>query len=159
MKYFKNLFNAFFGVVAVEEVEVTVEKMVNVPVVCDCAQKLTALVNDEADLRLEINQLEKSKKKAVEELCNLKLQHKITVEDIKHMQKLLDEENVLKLDRAVFEAEKTAEAEIKGIRKEYAKKLETDLSKQMTKMDETYGKILEALPNVNVQLGKTPDKE
>jgi hypothetical protein len=129
------------------------KKTVTASAECDCREKLQALVKDEAALRKEISDLGKEKRKAVEQLEKAKLDHKITIEDIKHMQKMLDEKNELALDRKVFEAEKKCETEIKAIRKEYADKLEKELTVERTKMQSFMERVMEALPNVNVKLG------
>jgi chromosome segregation ATPase len=129
------------------------KKTVTASAECDCRDKLQDLVKNEAGLRKEIADLEKEKRKAKEELATTKLDHKMTIEDIKHMQKMLDEKNELALDRKVFEAEKACETEIKAIRKEYADKLEKELTVERTKMQAFMERVMEALPNVNVKLG------
>jgi hypothetical protein len=121
-------------------------------VTCDCADKLQELVKNEAGLRKEISELEKATRKAREELEKTKLDHKITVEDIKHMQKMLDEKNALELDRKSFDAEKNANKEIENIRREYAEKLEKELLVERKKMQDFMERVMDALPNVNVKM-------
>ena len=89
---------------------------------------------------------------AKEALEKAKLEHKMQVEDIKHMQKMLDEKNALNNERNVFEAERKAEAQIVEIRKTYAIKLETELNEERKKMQDVMNKVMEALPNVNVKM-------
>ena len=128
------------------------KKVVKANVECGCRDKLQDLVKNEAALRTEISTLEKQARKAREDLEKTKLDHKMTLEDIKHMQKMLDEKNGLELDKKSFEAEKNANKEIEKIRKEYAVKLETELMGERKKMQEFMERVMDALPNVNVKL-------
>jgi chromosome segregation ATPase len=130
----------------------TKEVTVEVTKPCDCHEELQKLVGDEAKLRKTISGLESETSKAKTELAETKLEHKITVEDIKHMQKLLDEKNELELSKKVFEAEKLADKEVTKIRTEYAKKLENELTVERKKMQEFMERVMDALPNVNVKL-------
>lgn len=128
------------------------KKVVKASVECDCRDKLQDLVKNEAALRKEISDLEKQERKARADLEKTKLDHKITIEDIKHMQKMLDEKNGLELEKKSFEAEKNANKEIEKIRVEYAKKLENELMVERKKMQEFMERVMDALPNVNVKL-------
>lgn len=128
-------------------------EVIEVPVACDCREKLEGLVSNEAELRKEIARLTKLKDKATEDLKTAELDYKIKIEDIKHMQKMLDEKNALEVDRKTFEAEKAAQAEIKKIRNEYAEKLEKELMEERKKMQAVMERVMAALPNVNVKLG------
>lgn len=132
--------------------EVPSTKTVQVEVPCDCHKKITEVYNDLGNTQKELARLLKEKTKAVEDLEKVKLEHKMTLEDIKHMQKMLDEKNALELDRKIFEGEKKAEEEIKAIRKEYSDKLEKELMEERKKMQEFMQKVMEALPNVNVRI-------
>ena len=164
MNYFVRIIMAFFG--KGQTVDVEVEKIVQgpiekveIPVQCSCAKDLQELVSNEADLRRSITSLEKKEKTAKENLANAELQHKISVEDIQHMHKILDDETALKTERMVFDAEKAAEKEIVAIRKIYAEKLEKELTEERKKMQEFMSKVMAALPNVNVQMGRDGIKE
>lgn len=129
------------------------KETVEVGIECDCKSTLADMIKDKAGLSNDITALEKERLTAVRKLKEKELEHKIVVEDIKHMQKMLDEKNELALDRKVFEAEKACESEIKAIRKEYADKLEKELTVERTKMQAFMERVMEALPNVNVKLG------
>lgn len=129
------------------------KKTVTASAECDCRDKLQDLVKNEAGLRKEIAELEKTSRKAKESLADTKLEHKIAIEDIKHMQKMIDEKNALELEKKIFEAQKEAEVDINNIRKEYAQKLEKELTVERTKMQEFMTQVMNALPNVNVKLG------
>lgn len=140
------------------------------PEPCKCLERQAEYIQTVDTLNEEIERLRKEKQVAVEgiqeaknkltddireakeSLAKADLAHKMKVEDIKHMQKLLDEKNALELEKKIFSAEKAADKEIKAIRLEYTKKLENDLKSQMTKLDSTYTAILDALPNVNVKM-------
>lgn len=125
---------------------------ITVPVVCDCKARQEQYIKDVDRLTAEITKLQSEKILAQEQLEKAKLDHKITVEDIKHMQKMLDEKNKLELDRKVFEAEKKASEKIDKIKDEYKDKLEKDLMERQKEITQLYEKIMEALPNVNVSL-------
>ena len=131
---------------------------IEVPVPCTCKDDLQKLVADQARLTAENARLEDQRLKAVKDLKETKQDHKIVVEDIKHMQRMLDEKNQLELEKKIFEAEKEANKEIDGIRKTYASKLENELLEERKKMQSFMEKVMAALPNVNVQLGQK-DKE
>lgn len=132
---------------------------------CDCAEKLKDLVANEADLRKSITSLKKEKEKIQDEadrqlrltkeaMEDAKLQHKIAIEDIKHMHKKLEEQQALANERAIFDAEKKAEGEVKEIRRTYAEKLEKELLAERNKMQDFMQRVMDALPNVNVRLGQ-----
>jgi hypothetical protein len=165
-KYIKHILMALVGnlpTVEVEKVEYKeVEKptVVEVPVGCDCQAEMQKLVKNEAELRNRINSHEESLRIKKEELADANLAHKTAVEDTKHMQKKIDEQNELKLERAVFEAEVQANKDIDAIRKEYAKKLETELLAERKTMQDFMQKVMQALPNVNASLNVgTPPKQ
>ena len=98
-------------------------------------------------------------RKADEELAKTKFEHKKTVENIKHLQAMLDEKASLEKERAIFDAQKAADTEIIGIRKEYSDKLETDLKSKDDELSKFMNRVMENLPNVNVQLGKSSSEE
>jgi len=125
---------------------------IHVDVPCTCKDDLAEIIKDKATLSKEITALEKERLTAVRKLKEKELEHKIVVEDIEHMQKILDEKNALEVDRKIFEGEKAADAEIKKIRLEYSNKLEKELMVERGKMQEFMQKVMEALPNVNVKL-------
>ena len=68
------------------------------------------------------------------------------------LQKMLDEKAELELDKKIFAAEKTADAEIVKIRKEYAVKIESELKTERNKMQEFMTQVMASLPNVNLKL-------
>ena len=136
------------------DVKAVEPQVIEVPVVCTCATKLEKLVSNEAELRDSIDSLEKKEKQAKKNLANAELAHKISVEDIQHMHKILDDETSLKNDRMIFDAEKAATTQVNQIRKEYAIKLEKELMEERKKMQEFMAKVMEALPNVNVKLNQ-----
>lgn len=146
------MFKIFRKKPVVEETPEVKTVTVEVTKPCECHKELQKLVKDEANLRTEISSLKKEESKARKSLEVAKLDHKITIEDIKHMQKMLDEKNELALERKTFEAEKVCEQEIKKIRKEYSDKLEKELTVEREKMQAFMSKVMEALPNVNVKM-------
>jgi len=125
---------------------------IEVPVQCTCAKDLEKLVGSEAKLRKEIANLQEDRDNTHKQLKDAQLQYKHTIEDIKHQQALIIEKNALKMERNQFEAEQSAQAEIKQIRADYAKKLEDELADQRKQMQQFMQRVMDALPNVNVRL-------
>lgn len=158
INYIKHILMALVGNVPTVEVEKTVFKevekptIVEVPVGCDCQAEMQKLVKNEGELRNRIATHENNLAKKKEELADANLAHKTATEDIEHMQKKIDEQNELKLERAVFEAEKEADRKVVEIRAIYADKLEKELLSERKTMQEFMQKVMAALPNVNAQL-------
>jgi hypothetical protein len=154
--FFKNIFSEVIGE-RIDGLKEEIPNMVQVEMPeCDCTAKHKALLNDQEQLSIEVGNLKRQKSRAEESLAKAELEHKMKVEDIEHMQKMLDEKNSLARDRAVFEAEQNAQTEITKIKNEYTKKLEEDLKGQQGQVKDMVQRVMTALPNVNVELGNRP---
>jgi hypothetical protein len=160
----KSFFVRFIGqkidlVEAMGELFKTHPDIIQVPVVdCDCKTKQVEMLQDHERLSNEVTNLKKQKTRAEESLAKAELEYKMTIEDIRHMQKMLDEKSKLGRDRVIFEAEKKANTEIESIRKEYSDKMEKELLEERKKMQEFMQQVMAALPNVNVQLGQKQEE-
>ena len=154
--FFKKIFNEVLGE-RIEGLREEIPNMVQVQMPeCDCAAKHKQLLQDREELSNEVGNLKRQKQRAEESLAKAELDFKMKVEDIEHMQKILDERNALANERAIFKAEQEAQKEIKKIRSEYTAKLEEDLKGQQGQVKDMVERIMVALPNVNVELGNRP---
>jgi DNA repair exonuclease SbcCD ATPase subunit len=131
-----------------------------VPVIeCDCKEK-------QQEYNTEIGELKKAKSKAEKDLEQLQkdltkakadvkeAQHdkKLEIENIKHMQKMLDEKNALEVEKKIFEGEKLANEKVEKIKDEVRERLEKDLKEERKEMAAVMTKVMDALPNVNARL-------
>lgn len=87
-----------------------------------------------------------------DELATLKQKKKMEDEDIRHLVKIKEEKLNIEHQKRELERDRQKEAEIAKVKDEYRDKMERELQKQIDRMKDMYGEILQRLPNVNVRL-------
>lgn len=106
--------------------------------------------NDE--LEKEIEKLRKERMSLKDEVEDLKIQKKVSEEDIKHMTKMKEEKLDIAHQKNKLQLEQEKNEAVAKVKDEYRDKLEKRLETEVTNIKEMYGQILERLPNVNMRL-------
>lgn len=106
------------------------------------------------ELNDEIKDLRERKQKLEDEVRQLKLEHKIAEEDIKHMIALKEERLELDYEKKIVELQKDMDKKIMEVKEKYRDKVEKQLEKEGDNMKHMYGQILERLPNVTAHFGQ-----
>lgn len=111
------------------------------------------------DVRQQIESLERERDslndsllKVRNELSDLKAQRKREDEDIRHLVKIKESKLDIDFQKKDLAREKEKQDAIAKVKDEYRDKMETELQKQLERMQGMYGEILGRLPNVNVRL-------
>lgn len=89
--------------------------------------------------------------KLKEEIADLKIEKKVTEEDIKHMVRLREERIAVENERAALERDREKEAAIATVKDEYRDKMEKRLQTEVDRIKEMYSEILQRLPKVSVR--------
>ena len=98
------------------------------------------------DLRTDKRTLE-------EEVHQLKHEHKLEKENIKHMVKIKEEKNEVELAKKEVALEREKHDEIEKIKDEYRDKLEKFLTKQIADQKDTHEKLMEHMPKIEAMFG------
>lgn len=99
-----------------------------------------------AQLKSDVDRLEKEKRVVREELEDLKLKKKLESEDIKHMVKINSERKDIELEKEKIKLQKKSADEIAAVKDEYRDKTEQQLEAQVKDMKGMYSEILTRLP-------------
>jgi len=103
------------------------------------------LENEKEGLEMELQGLRK-------DIDLAENKRKIEEEDLKHMIKMAEERNEIKLEKKVMENDKQKAKEIADVKDKYRDKLEKRLQTEVDNIKEMYGQILERLPTVTARL-------
>ncbi len=117
------------------------------------------LTDKVSGLESRIDTLKDERDKLKEDVADLKLKKKIEDEDIKHMIKMREEAQELELKGKTLDLEKDKAEAIAKVKDDYQKKVETNLEKELGKMDGMYKELLNRLPDISVMLGDRKEKK
>jgi len=87
-----------------------------------------------------------------DEIRDLKQEHKVAEEDIKHMLKMHEDRKDLEIAKIRQEEEAKTATEVAKVKDEYQDKQIAFLRESISSGDERFEKILERLPDVNARL-------
>ena len=104
------------------------------------------------ELKEKVEKLEFDRDTLKEELADVKLDKKISEEDIKHMIRMKEEKNEIEFERQCMVKDRECETQIAEVKDGYRDKMEANLKTQIDNIKEMYGEILQRLPDVNVNL-------
>ena len=105
-------------------------------------------------LREEITTLKNQIMKLKDEKENLVLDNKIETRDIEHLIKVKEEKNAIELEKEKIKLEQNYHKEVmKLLTANHEKSLEI-MRENKTELQAIYGKIIERLPNVNMDITK-----
>ena len=89
--------------------------------------------------------------KLKEEIADLKIEKKVTEEDIKHMVRLREERIAVENEREALKRDREKETAIAKIKDDYRNKMEQRLQTEVERIKEMYSEILQRLPKVSVR--------
>lgn len=94
-------------------------------------------------------------------LAELEQKKKMEDENIRHMVRIKEESLQIQYEKNLIKFQGEKETAIAKVKDQYRDKVESDLNKQIDRMQKMYGQILERLPNYNVRdvkySGSAPD--
>jgi len=105
-------------------------------------------------LQNQIEMLKKEKIKVKDELDELQLQKKIDKRDIEHMVKIKEEKNEIEFEKKTVELQKQFSEKEMTILKDTHEKSMALLEQGKKDLSDIYGKIIERLPNVNMEINR-----
>ena len=104
------------------------------------------------ELEGKIKSLKRDRTRLKEEVEDLKLEKKISDEDIKHMVKMKEEKLSLDFKKKEMDIEQEKQVAIAEVKDQYRDKVEKTLETQKNDIKEMYQQILGRLPDINVKL-------
>lgn len=105
-------------------------------------------------LQKQIENLKTEKLKVKEELDDLQLKKKIDKRDIEHMVKIKEEKNEIEFEKKTVELQKEFSEKEMTILKDTHEKSMNLLEQGKKDLSDIYGKIIERLPNVNMEINR-----
>lgn len=91
-------------------------------------------------------------KRLKEEIEELKLKKRLEEEEIKHLVKMKEEKNLIEAQKKEIELTKTFNQREMDLQKSYHEKVLESIETQRKESKDLYQKIMERLPNVNVEV-------
>ena len=100
----------------------------------------------------QIEKLKTEKQKVTNELADLQLNKKHELRDIEHMVKLREEKQAIELERKTVALQKEFQEREMKLQTEGHSKIMAMLETGKKDLQDIYGKIIDRLPNVNVEM-------
>lgn len=116
------------------------------------SNKIEKLIEEKEILEKDIKHKEEEKKRLREELAEIKLDKKMSEEDIKHMVKMKTEQKDIELQKEKLKLQEAHEKTIAEVKDVYRDKIEKYLEVQVERMESMYKEVLNRLPNVNMEI-------
>lgn len=97
---------------------------------------------------------EKEITRLTNEISELKFKKELEEKEIKHLVKMKEEKQTIETEKKHIELSKNFQQREMELQKEYFEKVMSNVKDGHKKMEEIYAKILERLPNVNMEIEK-----